>query len=116
MLGVDSHRGWMPVVAQQSIIEDRYGANALCSGMRATMTESGQLGGRENTHQPHGIGLKLSPTVIETPCAQGMDLEGIRALLSSLHAVLRQQGETNWRRGVAAALRALDERGERELR
>jgi hypothetical protein len=45
----------------RDLIDRRYGANELYTGMGATMNEDGQLGGREVLLDPNGTGLKLTP-------------------------------------------------------
>ncbi|PKN57511.1 MAG: hypothetical protein CVU56_10955 [Deltaproteobacteria bacterium HGW-Deltaproteobacteria-14] len=46
----------------RGIIDEVYSANALYSGMGATIEESGKLGGREVMVEENGTGLKLTPS------------------------------------------------------
>jgi hypothetical protein len=45
----------------REIIDSQYGANALYTGMGATLRQDGGLGGREVMIRPNGTGLKLTP-------------------------------------------------------
>ncbi len=45
----------------RELIDQQYGANALYTGMGATLQQHGALGGREVMIRPNGTGLKLTP-------------------------------------------------------
>ena len=45
----------------RELIDQNYGANALYTGMGATLQQHGALGGREVMIRPNGTGLKLTP-------------------------------------------------------